>query len=460
VTRRFLFAGPSLPDAAELPADNEIRILPPVAGRDLLRLPLRTGDVVGIVDGYFHQTHAVRHKEILAVLAGGVQVFGGASIGALRAAELDSFGMRGIGGIYADYRDGVLTADDEVALSHSTADSGYRPLSVPLVNIRATLAQAQRHGLLDAACRQMLIDELATLPYWRRTYRQLSEIAGRIGLPDTAVRALDWFCTECPVNRKRADALAVLDAVRTAPLEPHTPRFDLSRTTFLRTWEFRAATTPTADGESVSDLATLRVCQLFAADYPDVHRSTVLDRLAHDCTERCGTKADGDPAAAAIAHGVHCGAYPPITDTADFGFLRQWLTPEERDELTLSEQVVTFLVRSYRISPGIVDNQGEFATLRDYHALGKARELVRTAGQLNGQVRREHPDFDSASLSGQRIEAWFAERWHSTLEELPLRVLDRGLESVPAMVAAARPYFLLAKYNPTLVDFELSSARR
>ena len=41
-------------------------------------------------------------------MAQGIHVFGAASIGALRAAELDAFGMRGIGRIYEDFRDGVL----------------------------------------------------------------------------------------------------------------------------------------------------------------------------------------------------------------------------------------------------------------------------------------------------------------------------------------------------------------
>ena len=54
-------------------------------------------------------TPTVWHKEILWAMAQGIHVFGGASIGALRAAELDVFGMKGIGRIYEDFRDGVLT---------------------------------------------------------------------------------------------------------------------------------------------------------------------------------------------------------------------------------------------------------------------------------------------------------------------------------------------------------------
>jgi len=126
---RYLFVGPSLPDAADLLAGDEITVLPPVSAGDLLRLGARPGDVVGIIDGYFHQTRAVRHKEILALLDAGVTVLGAASMGALRAAELDTFGMGGVGRIFRGYRQARLTADDEVALLRGPAEEGYRPSS-------------------------------------------------------------------------------------------------------------------------------------------------------------------------------------------------------------------------------------------------------------------------------------------------------------------------------------------
>ena len=46
------------------------------------------------------------HKEILFALSEGIDVYGAASMGALRAAELDAFGMRGIGDVYSAYAEG------------------------------------------------------------------------------------------------------------------------------------------------------------------------------------------------------------------------------------------------------------------------------------------------------------------------------------------------------------------
>ena len=66
-----------------------------------------------------------------------VKIYGASSMGALRASELDRYGMIGIGKIYHLYRDGTLNSDDEVALSFES--EGYTPLSEPLINIRETI---------------------------------------------------------------------------------------------------------------------------------------------------------------------------------------------------------------------------------------------------------------------------------------------------------------------------------
>jgi hypothetical protein len=66
----------------------------------------------------------------------GVHVFGAASMGALRAAELAAFGLEGVGDIYEAFASGALEDDDE-------AEGGYRPLSEAMVNIRPTLQAAE-----------------------------------------------------------------------------------------------------------------------------------------------------------------------------------------------------------------------------------------------------------------------------------------------------------------------------
>ncbi|HVK84540.1 MAG TPA: TfuA-like protein [Kofleriaceae bacterium] len=114
----LVYVGPTLPAAevaARLPG---ARVLPPVAVGDVLRAVKRGGvRRIAIIDGYFERMAAVWHKELLVALARGIEVWGAASMGALRAAELAPFGMRGIGGIYRAFASGELIADDEVAVA-------------------------------------------------------------------------------------------------------------------------------------------------------------------------------------------------------------------------------------------------------------------------------------------------------------------------------------------------------
>ena len=68
-----------------------------------------------IVRRIFRQESAVAHREILTAVKKGVRVIGSSSMGALRAAEMDTLGMVGIGEIYRRYN-GEFKFNDEVAL--------------------------------------------------------------------------------------------------------------------------------------------------------------------------------------------------------------------------------------------------------------------------------------------------------------------------------------------------------
>jgi hypothetical protein len=74
---------------------------------------------IGLIDGFFGNVPAPWHKEILYAMGRGVKVYGAASMGAIRAAELHRYGMKGAGRIFQAYRLGLLTDDDEVCVLHS-----------------------------------------------------------------------------------------------------------------------------------------------------------------------------------------------------------------------------------------------------------------------------------------------------------------------------------------------------
>ena len=104
----FVFVGPTM-GVEEARNILDATYLPPASQGDVFRL-VATSDarVIGIIDGHFNEVPSVWHKELLWAMSQGVHVLGAGSIGALRAAELEAFGMVGEGRIFEAYRSGVL----------------------------------------------------------------------------------------------------------------------------------------------------------------------------------------------------------------------------------------------------------------------------------------------------------------------------------------------------------------
>jgi hypothetical protein len=206
VTRTLVFIGPTLPAAEVTRAGFEAR--PPAAVGDILAAT-RDSKIgrIALVDGYFERMAAVWHKELLLALERGIAVYGAASMGALRAAELAPFGMIGVGSIYRAFARGELVADDEVAIAHLPADAGYRPISDALVNLRDGLARAARAGVIATRTRDRLV-ELARVPFYRdRSWARLVADGRTAGLPIRQLEALAaWPKPDC----KAADARLLL----------------------------------------------------------------------------------------------------------------------------------------------------------------------------------------------------------------------------------------------------------
>jgi hypothetical protein len=219
-----IFAGPSLP-AALRTADPMLGWHPPAAAGDLIRLLDDPPRSVCLIDGYFDSTPAVRHKEILLLMEAGVAMFGAASMGALRAAELDRFGMTGVGIVYRLYRSGRLEGDDEVALVHGPEELDWKPMTEPLVDVRATLAAAVRRGVLSPSAAASCLEAAISLHFSERSW---SAILGLRQGPEG--RELARWLRDGAVRLKQRDALRCLAVAGSAlgspvPLRPlHTPR--------------------------------------------------------------------------------------------------------------------------------------------------------------------------------------------------------------------------------------------
>ena len=209
----IIFAGPSLPPRRR-PEDARLDWRPPARQGDLYRAAREGPTIIGVIDGYFEIVPAIWHKEILWAMQAGIHVYGAASIGALRAAELDAFGMRGVGRVYEDFRDGVLEDDDEVAVLHGPEELDYPPVSEAMVNLRATFEAAVRAGILDAALASRLTDIGKALFYKERSYEAVLRAAIASGVPADSLSRLTVWLKRGGVDRKREDAEAMLAAIR------------------------------------------------------------------------------------------------------------------------------------------------------------------------------------------------------------------------------------------------------
>jgi hypothetical protein len=205
-----VFLGPSLDRRAAL-AILSADYRPPAARGDITRAVSDGASVIGLIDGVFFQESSVGHREILAALRSGVRVIGASSMGALRAAELHTLGMEGVGEVYRMYRDGVLVSDDEVALAFDP--ESFIALSEPLVNIRATIARAEEEGVIDPGTGRILFKAASSLYSPDRTYPRVVREAEGAADPGTLARFARWV-EKGAVDLKRRDAVLALARIR------------------------------------------------------------------------------------------------------------------------------------------------------------------------------------------------------------------------------------------------------
>ena len=223
--KAVIFLGPSLPvHEARAILDSAI-YLPPARQSDLLSATFNLKpDIIGLIDGVFLQTPAVWHKEILYALQRGVHVYGSSSMGALRAAETDIFGMVGVGEIYRQFASGELIDDDEVALAHGPVEYNYSKLSEPMVNVRATFAAARDAGVVDDDTYTQLISIAKGIYFGDRIFPVIFEIAVANGVPIEIIKGLTAFINTDYVDVKASDAALLLRTIRDLPAELEPPK--------------------------------------------------------------------------------------------------------------------------------------------------------------------------------------------------------------------------------------------
>lgn len=447
MARTFVFAGPTLSRKQILSIVPDVEVLPPVASGDLLRLPLAAGDLVAIIDGFYFQSAAVRHKEILFLLSQGIHVWGAASMGALRAAELAPFGMRGSGHVFDEYQRGTIEGDDEVAILHSPKDMGYTPLSEALVNIRYACQAAYKAQIISASTCTSLIEHAAALPFYERSYpRLLSEITEN---NEEILR----FLQQENLNIKRLDALEMLRDLQNFHQEPFLANFTFHETVFFKGWKVQESRTPVGKNRAISDLDLLTAAQLFAQDYPDVHANLLLRLLAQSAPSPVSTEKPEQPVSAErfivpVAHYMathyRFSLDQPLPSSA-----RTWLRSHEL-ELPLPHQLALLAVRLWHGSRKVEWQAAMLLFLKSSPLLPELSHFVLQVHTVNQQIKREQKMLEEAVPRQEMIE-WFYQRWNAApqenMAERDLTLLDRGFDNFSDFTWRALPFYLLDKYH-------------
>ena len=338
-----VFAGPTI-DAGHVRdmLHGTGTVLGPARQGDVMRACRLGARLIAIIDGYFQSVPAVWHKEILWAMANGVHVFGAASMGALRAAELHTFGMVGVGIIFESFRDGLLIRDDEVAVAHASAEHRYRSLSEAMVNIRATVTTARQAGVLEPAEAQVVLDEAAGRFYPDRHWAALcAALDGKSG-----ARLNAFLRQGGRVDQKQADAVTLLERIwadRAAWCSPKTVSFTLSHTVWFDHLHRHAGRFSAAEDGS----AAVGVSETDIDDELRLHRhfrpalrATLLRHLSSEEAQRKGLQVPAEQVAAYANDVCHDLG---LVDQASF---ERWL---DRNGLTLqrfNELMETELRRS------------------------------------------------------------------------------------------------------------------
>ena len=210
----YVFAGPSLPPEIARKEWAEAVYLPPVAQGDVYRIARGKPWGIGIIDGLFERVPSVWHKEILWALSQGIHVYGSASMGALRAAELAAFGMIGVGTIYESYAKAAIEDDDEVARAHRGAARQYGPKSESMVNIRRTVEKAVEEGIICRSTAERLAQIGKGLFYPQRQYERILDEGLRQGLSEAESQRFRGWVTAGRADQQREDAIAMLKRMR------------------------------------------------------------------------------------------------------------------------------------------------------------------------------------------------------------------------------------------------------
>ena len=173
MNKPIVYLGPTLNrEEASKILDADYR--DPAKKGDFLRLSHSSDEkkYVGFIDGVFLHDYPPSPIEVYHLATRkNIELIGAASLGALRAVELEKFGMKGIGKIFQLFKNGILNADDEVAVTFVRDKNILQ--SEALIDIRFNLFLAYKKGIVTKQTKKRFVKIAKSVYFPFRNYEDI-----------------------------------------------------------------------------------------------------------------------------------------------------------------------------------------------------------------------------------------------------------------------------------------------
>lgn len=210
-----VFCGPTI-SAEEASKILEADFRPPIKHGDMISCVYNDQpDVIVIIDGAFIDKLSVWHNEINEALNKGVTVYGTSAMGAIRAAEMQKWGMRGVGEVFNLFSDGTIEADDEVFCDYSAINGTYHKKTIPVVNLRYILSNATKAAIIKENQADDILTATKALFYKDRTIAIIiSTCLEDSIINDTEAKSLFEYINVSQLDIQKQDAVLCLESVK------------------------------------------------------------------------------------------------------------------------------------------------------------------------------------------------------------------------------------------------------
>ena len=163
---------------------------------------------VGFIDGVFLHDYPPPPIEVYHLATRkNIELIGASSLGALRAVELEKFGMKGIGKIFQLYKNGIINADDEVAVTFVRGSNILQ--SEAMIDIRFNLFLAYKRGIITNETKKKIAKIAKNIYFPFRNYEDIIKLTQQ-QLP-SIYDELEGFRSYILKNR---DSLKARDAIK------------------------------------------------------------------------------------------------------------------------------------------------------------------------------------------------------------------------------------------------------